>query len=124
MTARPLVPKPSVVSQWSWDGNLECPVHIPLKSAQPSVVFVEEDTESILFRTIKLKKAASPVPPKLKKPAQSIIVEPNTTFLPAPIHKMSVTELKTALKSIGMSSSGSRAELEQRLDRLINGDKK
>jgi hypothetical protein len=124
MTAKPLLPKPSVVSQWAWDGNFDCPTHVPLSSEQPNVVLVEEDTESILFRTIKLKKAASPAPPKLKKPTQNILTEPNTTFLPAPIHKMSIAELKTALKSIGMSTTGSRAELEQRLDRLINGDKK
>jgi hypothetical protein len=122
--ARPLLPKPTLVTQWAWDGNLDCPTHVLLKAEHANLVMVEEDTESILFRTIKLKKAGAPAPPKLKKPAQSIIVEPNTTFLPAPIHKMSLAELKTALKSIGMSTTGSRAELEQRLDRLISGDKK
>jgi hypothetical protein len=124
MAGRPLLPKATVVSQWSWDGALDCQEHVLLKSEQPNLVFVEEDSESILFRTIKLKKAAAPAPQKLKKPTQNIMVQPDTTFLPAPIHKMSIAELKTALKSIGMSSTGSRAELEQRLDRLINGDKR
>jgi hypothetical protein len=122
--ARPLLPKPALVAQWGWDGCLDCPTQVPLKAEHPGVVLVEEDTESILFRTIKLKKAGVPAAPKLKKPTQSIIVEPDTTFLPAPIHKMSLSELKTALKSIGMSTTGSRAELEQRLDRLINGEKR
>jgi hypothetical protein len=124
MSISPILPKPTTVSQWSWDGTLDCPVHVILKSEQSNTIFVEEDTESILFRTIKLKKAAAPPAPKLKKPSQSIILEPNTTFLPAPVHKMSIAELKNTLKSIGMSSTGSRTELEQRLDRLINGTKK
>jgi len=75
---------------------------------------------SILFRTIKLRKAR-PAAPKPARPPQP---EPDTTFLPAPIHQMSSQELRRALKSLAASTAGSKAVLRDRLDKIINGDRR
>jgi hypothetical protein len=124
MASRPLFPRPSIVANWTWDGGLDCPAEIAAEWEQAKVATIEEDTESILFRTNKLKKAAAAPPRKPKTAARNMIQEANTTFLPAPLHKMTMAELKGALKSIGMGTTGSRAELEQRLEKLVGCEQK
>jgi hypothetical protein len=118
-------PPPSIVTDWSWDGSLSCPVVIPLPKEQTNMTVVEDDTESILLRTIRLRKSQASAAQKPKvKPIKSVVQEPNTTFLPAPIHKMTQPELKTVLKNLGMSTAGSRGELAQRLENFMARGKK
>jgi hypothetical protein len=125
MSGNFVFPAPSIITDWTWDGNLSCPTVIPLPKDQTNLTVVEDDTESILLRTIRLKKSQASAAQKPKvKPVKSIIQEPDTTFLPAPIHKMTQAELKTVLKNLGMSTTGNRAELAQRLEAFMSRGKK
>lgn len=120
---RSLFPAASVVTDWEWDGSLECEEIVLTISEQPNCIPVEDDRESIIFRTMKLRKAKDPPPPK---PVKKLVVTlaADTTFLTAPIHKMGMTELKRTLKGLGMQTTGTKAELRARLQRLIGREDK
>ncbi|KAK8884563.1 hypothetical protein M9Y10_043677 [Tritrichomonas musculus] len=116
---------PSTIQKWEWDGNMDCQTVLPIVTEDSKCVNIELDSDSLLFRSLNLRRSKNTVsqskPPK--RPVQNKTQEPDTTFLPAPIHKMSQQELKESLKRIGLQTTGTKAELMQRLDHFINGGK-
>ena len=115
-------PPRAVIKDWGWDGDLSCPRSVIISSEQENCIAIQNDEESILFRTIRLRKVKTAPPKPVKKPVHTEPVK-NTTFLTAPIHKMSTKELRNALKAIGVTATGSKAELRERLGEVMNARK-
>lgn len=117
---------PSIIQKWEWDGNMNCQTVLPIVTKDSNCVNVTLDDESILYRLIRLKKSKNSVS-QSKQPKHPIpsnhAQEPNTAFLPGPIHKMNIKELKQSLKSLGLQTTGTRDELAQRLESFINNKK-
>lgn len=120
-----LFSNPTVIKNWEWDGKMECQTVLPIVTEDTNCVDIELDSESLLFRYLKLsrnKKAVSQAKPP-KKPPQRIEPETDTAFLPAPIHKMTLKELKQTLKRLGLQTTGTPLEIKQRLENFINSGK-
>ena len=110
--------EPSVVENWSWNGQTKGEFVMPPETARN---LVEDDTSTILFRTIARnnKQAKSAQQAKMqpaKKPSKG------TTILPAPLHKMTVSQLQTTLKSLGIKTSGARQDLIERLEHFLKSE--
>ncbi|KAH0789812.1 hypothetical protein GPJ56_006314 [Histomonas meleagridis] len=117
-------PSPSIISNWVWNGDMECETVLPIINESPNFQVIEQDTEPLIFRRLRLEKSKTtkdtkPAQPKPPKNGKSIIQENATSFLPAPIHKMTTAELKKTLKSLGLVTTGTREEMAQRLQKFI-----
>ena len=115
-------PNRSVVKTWEWNGSLDCSTSVVVAEDRENAIKICDDEESILFRTIRLRKAKA-TPPKPAKKQTHPEPDRNTSFLPAPIHKMSIKELRNALKAVGLPATGSQAEMRARLSELMSSKK-
>ena len=125
MSMKSLFTTPATIKSWDWDGSFNCEEIIPVQTANSDFVKIELDSESILLRTLKLRKSKNTMMhnrPQVR-PVKSE-PESHTTFLPAPLHKMTQQELKQSLKSIGLQTTGTRADLVERLEKFMNSGKK
>lgn len=117
---------PSTIQKWEWDGNMDCQTVLPIVTKDSNCVNISLDQDSLLYRLLKLKRSKSNVS-QSKQPkhptAPNASQESHTTFLRAPIHKMTQQELKQTLKNIGLQTTGTRAELAQRLENFVNSGK-
>ena len=121
-----LFSSPSIIQKWEYDGNMDCQTIVPIVTEDSNCIDIQLDSESLLLRHLNLRRNKSTVsqPKPPKPPVQNKNQESHTTFLPAPIHKMNQQELKKSLKSIGLQTTGTRAELVQRLENFVNRGKK
>lgn len=110
---------PSLITEWKWNGSLDCESIVGCGREE---LRIEKDEDSLLFRTMSLRKP-KPAPAKQQK-KQIPTAEPTTTFLEAPIHKMTSAEVKKALKSIGLKTTGNLAELRERLEKFVGNRRK
>lgn len=117
---------PSIITNWSWDSNFQCEIIAPIILEQSETTKIELDQTPLIIRQRTLEKGKSAKSNnnlnKKSKP-NLIIKESSESFLPAPIHKMTINELKQKLKSIGLSTKGTKIELSQRLQNFINNNK-
>lgn len=111
---------PSVIESWDWNGALECPGIVIPRSNKDDCIEIQKCDQSPLFRTIALRKAKQ-APSKSQQPKKPPPAsEATTTFLKVPIHKMTLVEVKEALRGIGLRTEGTLAELRERLDKFVN----
>ena len=117
---------PSIITNWSWDSNFQCEIIAPIILEQSETTKIELDQTPLIIRQRTLEKGKSAKSNnnlnKKSKP-NLIIKESSESFLPAPIHKMTINELKQKLKSIGLSTKVTKIELSQRLQNFINNNK-
>lgn len=117
---------PSIITNWSWDSNFQCEIIAPIILEQSETTKIELDQTPLIIRqrTLEKGKSAKSNNNLNKKPKPNLIIkESSESFLPAPIHKMTINELKQKLKSIGLSTKGTKIELSQRLQNFINNNK-
>ena len=117
---------PSIITNWSWDSNFQCEIIAPIILEQSETTKIELDQTPLIIRqrTLEKGKTAKSNNNLNKNQKHNLIIkESSESFLPAPIHKMTINELKQKLKSIGLSTKGTKIELSQRLQNFINNNK-
>lgn len=107
---------PSIITEWNWDGDLDC--ETVLFSFDESEQ-IENSQQSFLYQCIlsKKKQQAAKAGKKDGKKKTLQYIEQNETILPAPIHKMTIPQIKETLKALGLSQTGNRNELVKRLEK-------
>lgn len=113
--------KPEIVENWTW--NSECASIVP--SFGPKCTKIETDDQHILFRTINLAKKQQAAENQARAASQKKQTmaqnekKQTKSFLPCPIEKMTMGQLKETLKKIGLNNAGSKEDLVRRLTKFM-----
>lgn len=110
------LPKASYIEEWKYNG--ESPIKNNTTIYDLAVNEIVDDTTPILFRTLNLKNKKDEKDVFIK--AKAYQEKETTSFLPAPIHKLTRQQLVDKMKPLGLPTHGSKAELAERLSKFFN----
>ena len=111
--------EPSQIKHWQWNGIMQGDIALPIDEDYDQCVFIDKDSESILFRTIKRKGQAAEAPKHVSN-EKNYVNDKDTSIFPAPIHKMTLQQLIETLKKLGLKTTGSKSELQSRLKSYLS----
>ena len=111
---------PSLIIE-KWEYQNEKPTTEVSPYPAKSFIKIQDDDDDILFRIIKQNKKLTREKIEQQK-RKSVSQKPEKIqFVPAPIHKMSVKELKEHLKALGLNTDGQKADLIKRYEKFAKG---
>ena len=112
--------EPLIIQHWDWDGTMQGDIALPASEDYVGSIFIEKDSESILFRTFKRKTQAAELAAKNTSNDKNSVNDKNSSIIAGPIHKMTVKQLKETSKKVGLKITGSKNELQTRLGNYIS----
>lgn len=107
---------PSTIIE-SWNYQNETPLQQVSPLGKSHVGEIKDDDVDILFRIISQSQKMKKRKIEAQKPKKAVNKKPDKIqFVPAPIHKMSLKELKDHLKALGLNTDGTKADLIRRYE--------
>lgn len=107
---------PSTIIE-NWEYQNEEPLKQESVLNKSHVGEIKDDDVDILFRIINQNQKLSKQKVEAQKVKKNVDKNPDKIqFVPAPIHKMSLKELKDHLKALGLSTEGTKADLIRRYE--------